>query len=241
MNIESINYRLLRNNEHQQFHTECKNLIEKYGASALGIGELYQNYPICINNESEALKKITKSAYTEDLIVADDHRDSIYRGMTDMLQGSANHFRTEIRQATARLQVVFGHYGNLAIKSYDEETTTINNLISELSSASAGDISTIDLTEWVAELQAANQAFVSLFQSRYDENTAKTRLVMRQVREETDNLFRSMVTRINALIIVNGEKDYVAFAKDVNERIDHFRQILLQRKGRNDQPEPPVA
>jgi len=72
-----------------------------------------------------------------------------------------------------------------------------------------------------------------LKESRYSEDASKTQLVMKEARTKVDASYRAMVTRINALIIVNGDAAYKTFVNELNARIDSSNLIIAQRQGRN--------
>jgi hypothetical protein len=240
MKIESINYRLLRNEEHLQFHTGFKELVELNNPGELNIEEVFAAFLPHYAHESEAIDQIRKSEVTHELTDADNMRDNTCYGMTEVFKAATRHFQPAIRQAASNLAVIFDHFSDLTKKSYDEETTAIVKFIEELN-AKAADVATVGLTDWVAELQANNTAFVNLTKTRYTEESGKTQLKMRQVRGEVDSAYRTVVNRINALIIVNGESSYSAFVTELNKRIEHFAQIIALRDGRNAKDEPPVA
>jgi hypothetical protein len=241
MKIESLGLKLLRNNEHLQFYTEFKGLVENYTPVTLGIEAVYNEWLPLFISESEAIDKIIKSAFTEVITDADMQRDTIFSGMREAVNAAAKHFRPEVKQAATRLMVIFDHFGNVSIKTYDEETSAINNLINELNSNGAADLATVGIIEWLTELTTSNETFVNLMHSRYTEQTTKSSLIVREVRVAIDIAFRNIINRINALIIVNGETVYAGFVRDLNERIQRSNQQIALRQGRNAKPEIPVV
>jgi len=116
------------------------------------------------------------------------------------------------------------------------------NLITDLNNDHAADVATLGIDGWITELKANNDAFDAQMKSRYTEEAGKTQLRMKQVRVEVDKAYKTIVNRINALIIVNGARAYTAFVNELNERVDKYNLIIAQREGRNskgDNPEPP--
>ena len=61
---------------------------------------------------------------------------------------------------------------------------------------------------------------------------------MKQVRVEVDGAYRTVVDKINALIIVNGEAPYVDFVNKLNLRIDEYTNNLAIYKGRTKTTDP---
>jgi hypothetical protein len=55
---------------------------------------------------------------------------------------------------------------------------------------------------------------------------------MKEVRIDVDEAYRTLVNKINALIIVNGEAPYVEFVNKLNQRIEAYTNNLALYKGR---------
>jgi hypothetical protein len=97
----------------------------------------------------------------------------------------------------------------------------------------AADAKTAKIDDWVTELDANQTEFVKTQNHRYDELGEKTRLRMKEVRVEVDGAYRTMVEKINALIIVNGEAPYVDFVNKLNQRIDEYTKKLFKKKSKS--------
>ena len=241
MQINEFRLTGLHNEEHFQFHTDFKKLADTANPSALNIQAVYAAYLPVYADESTALDVVRKSAVTDDIAQADTLRDTTFRGFSDAVKSAVNHFDPTKKMAATRTQVVLGHYGNLVTKSYNEETAALNSLLSDLNTSSAADIATLGLTDWVAELQANNDAFVDLMNTRYTEESGKTMLQMKQVRTQLDASYRAITERINALVLINGEAAYANFVNELNQRIESYSVMLAQRKGRNSKNPRPAT
>jgi hypothetical protein len=239
MKIKKLRTSNLRNEEHFQFQTEFKDLANQFTPATLGIVNEYMAYEPLYYNESQALDVIRKSSITDDLADADMKRDSTFRGLADAVKAGNNHFNPTVKQAAARVQVVFDFYGNIATKPYDEETAAINNLITELNGTYANDAVALGINEWLIELKANNDAFDSLKKNRYSEGASKTQLRMKQVRMEVDAAYKTISERINAFIIINGPSAYEIFVNELNQRVGKYNILIAQRKGRNSKDETP--
>ena len=231
MKIKQISTQRLRNNEHFQFHTEFRDLIEIENAETLKIATPFADYLVCYNNEDMAFQKIVKSATTEEIEIADKTRDYTFRGLVDTNKAALNHFDSETCAAARRLKVVFDTYGNLSAKPINEETSAIVNLLQELTGNYANDLQRIGLSSWTDRLNIDNKAVDTLVKSRNDENAAKTELIMRETRTETDKLYELITERINALIVVEGAGVYESFVRKLNSFIDKYSNLVAQRRG----------
>ncbi len=233
MKILNVKSEKLRNEEHFQFQTEFNDLIIRFTAVLLGIEAAYAVYLLLYANEAEALDVIRKSAVTNEIADADHQRDNTYRGLCDTVKGAGKHFLPAKREAAGRIQVALDHFGNINTKPYDEQTASINTLVIDLNTDYAADIATLNLAEWITELQANNDAFEALMDERYSNDAGKTQLKMKEVRKEVDAAYHTITDRINALAIVNGVETYEPFMKELNKRVEKYNNTLAQRKGRN--------
>jgi hypothetical protein len=233
MELNALKLKDLRNEEHSQFHLDFKGLVNQFTVNTLGIETLYPAYQTAFDLEVTALNVVQASAVTSDLFVADSERDNTASGLTGTIKSALNHFDPEVRSAANRLMLLLDTYGNLAIKPYDQETASITKLVSELEGSYAADVATLGVGGWVAELKARNNAFDSLKNQRYSENSSKPQQNLKMARQETDTTYRAVVKRINALIEVNGDTAYAGFVNALNQRIEHYQLVLAQRQGRN--------
>ena len=237
MKILIVKLKNLRNDEHFQFQTEFKELVEQYTPETLNIEAAWAVFQPLYVNEGEALNVIRKSSVTNELVDADQYRDSLYRGINDTVTGATNHYEAAVKEAAIRVQILLGHFGNINIKPYDEQTAAITSLVKDLNNDYAEDVATLGIAGWITELQNANNNFETLMKERYSEEAGKTQLSMKEVREQIDTAYRTITERIGALIIVNGEATYSGFVKDLNQRVEKYNRILAQREGRNSKKE----
>jgi hypothetical protein len=75
-------------------------------------------------------------------------------------------------------------------------------------------------------------AFDTLKKARYTQEAEKTQLRMKNVRLLVDGAYRTIVDRVDALVIVNGLDSYESFINELNERIEAYNLMLAQRQGR---------
>ena len=232
MKIEKVYLNNLRNDEHFQFNTEFRNLINEITPAALDIHAHFAPYLSLYAQEDEVLKKILKSALTEDIQNADRKRDLTFSGMIDANKSALKHFNSSIVTAAKRLKIVFDTYGNVARKPLNEETSAIYNLLQELKGTHAADVSTVGITDWVTELEADNNALTALMKARYDESALRTDLIMKEVRTQIDAAYHAITERIDALFIVNASTVHETFIHRWNVVIEKYKNILAQRQGR---------
>ena len=232
MKIKTIDLYNLRNDEHFQFNAEFRDAVNRFGASSLKIETQFEVFVTLYSQEDEALKKIMKSAITAEIQTADKLRDQLFRGMVDANKAALNHFSHDVREAAKRLKIVFDTYGNLAQKPLNEQTSGVYNILQDLNGKYAGDSSNAGLTGWMNELQVANETLAGLMKDRYEESAMKTDLVLKQVRTKIDSAYRTIVERINAFVIIEGDGNYAEFIKYWNVVIEKYLTIMAQRMGK---------
>jgi len=232
MKINSIQTGSFTNDEHFQFNTEFLDTVNRFGASQLKIETDFGIYLPLYGQEDTVLKKIIKSAFTAEIEEADKRRDTLFSGMVATSNAALNHFNADTRKAAARLKILFDTYGNLARKPLNQQTSGVYNLMQELNGAYAADARQVAIVDWAAELEAANVAFDRLVKDRFEESAAKTDLVLREVRREVDAAYRAIITRIGALVIVEGADAYAEFIRYWNTVIAKYAAIVAQRAGR---------
>ncbi|MDR2937680.1 MAG: DUF6261 family protein [Prevotellaceae bacterium] len=232
MKIERNDRPHMQNEEHFQLNTEFRDLVVKYGPAELNIEAAFSTFLALYLQEDEALLKVTKSAYTAKIQEADRRRDQLFRGMVDANRSAQNHFRPEVCEAAQRLKILFDTYGNVAKRTANKETAALHSLQQELTGAYAADAAQVGLIEWATELNAANQAFDLLTKSRYEETAQRTDLVLRQVRLQVDEAYRAVVSRIEALMLIDGEAKYEPFVRQLNAVVEKYSNTMATRKGR---------
>jgi hypothetical protein len=237
MRINDLALSRQRNAEHFQYQTEFKTQVENSTALALGIESQYNNYLPKYNEESEALVYVSKSSHTDLLFIADNYRDSIFRGLCDTVKAACYHFIPAKAEAAKKLMIIFDTYGNISVEAYDEETAKLTSLVNDLLVNHSSEINLLGVTEWVDELKASNIRFEDIKSNRYSEESAKTILRMKQVRKETDQMYQDMINRINAQILLNGETNYKDFVIALNQRIENAKNVMVKRKGKNGEKE----
>jgi hypothetical protein len=237
--IIRIKLQSLKNETHVEINENVDRVFVKYNPQSLGVDALYNRYKQALIQEVDALDFISKSGFTQKITVQDHQRDVIYRGAVDTVNAALHHFNPDYREAAQTIENIMKHYGNIAKKTFDDETAAIDDLIRELHQpVVAQAVNQIGLAPWRDKLQEENTRFKQLMTERYNESAGKTSLRMRTARVETDKYYHAMVTQIEnnhlAGIVVNE-----AFLKELNAVIERFKHILAQEIGeRKPKPAP---
>ena len=224
----------MRNDEHFQYMTEVKDAIKQFGgADKLLIKTVYDKFIPLYNQEDEALKKIMKSAITDEIEEADFYRDQIFRGLTHASLAALYHYKPDVQDAAKKLKIVFDTYGNLVPKPLNEETSAIYNLLQDLFMKYKEESMKAGIMDWMYELQAANNNFDNLVKKRYKESAEKTDLILTEVRKQVDAEYRNIINIVNVQAMIADDKTlFTDFIKYLNGIIDKYSIIIAQRQGR---------
>ncbi len=238
MKFLRLKLRRIRNDEWFQFMTEFKTLVERFDPQVLNIGPLFASFLTLYAEADETMVIIRKSAASDQMVDADSLRDRTFRGFADGINSLLNHFDPVRQQAAQRIKIVLNTYGNLASLPYNEETSRLTNLLQELSGPKANDISTLAMGDWLTKLQAANNAFEALVQSRNTELSGKSELKMVEVRRQADAVYRNILERIEAFITLGEEVKYTPFVSELNGYIDRQTNALAHRAAKPKEEKP---
>jgi hypothetical protein len=230
--IERLEFARLRNKTHFELMTEINGLITLLlNLAAMRIAEIVAIFRQALSEEETGVVQIRKYEETDEIARLDAERDNLLRGITETVRTALRHFSEPVRAAAARLKIVLDTYGNLAEMSYDDETAGITRLLQELESHT-DDMTLTGVTAWVEELRLRNEEFRVLMNIRYTEEAQRVHLHMKSVRKRVDGAWHEMVQRLESGASFNGVEEYQTFFAEVNARIDRYKHILAQEKGR---------
>lgn len=259
MKIIRFNLHNLRNNEFFQYMTRVRELVDAATPAALKIEAVYAEFTAAYGRLDEAFMKINKSILTARINEADHSRDTVFRGLADMVNAALRHFDPQAREAAEKLAIVFHTYGNVNELSHDEETSALYNLISELRGNCQPEIDDFGLEPWINELERLNKNVETIMMDRFDETASQTSLVMRECRLATGEVYHRLADRIDALAILAAEFDtysenngsgnggggnyyppgtpagnsiWDVFIAELNQIIEHTESIVAIRRGK---------
>jgi hypothetical protein len=239
MKILRSDFYRFRNEEWFQLFTEFRDLALKFNPDALNITAQWATFLILYADADTALEIIRKSADTALMAEADRGRDQTFRGFADAVKSARNHFDPQKRAAAEQLSILLDHFGNLAKKAPNEETAGIYNLLQELNGAYADRIQTLSLQDWTIRLAADNEAYEVLVKNRNTEVALRSKLRVKEIRKELQEVYHCMVERIEAMITLNGEiQPFAGFVNEWNAFLKRYANVLAQRQAKGNVSAP---
>lgn len=233
MKIRRFRLGHLTNEEWFYFMFIVKGLIETYTPAALGVERLYERFADCCNKASESIEYIRKSFYTKEIKAADKLRNRMFRGLAKTVKAALLHYEASVQAAAVRVAIVLDHYRRLPYFDFAAKSAGINLLLSLLTAEYSADIALLGINGWIERLRDSNLAFIKLYGNRSDERAGKTPLRFKDVRKETDPIYRAIIEYVEARILLEGVESFESFVRDLNFHAESCALTLAQRKGRS--------
>ena len=98
---------------------------------------------------------------------------------------------------------------------------------------------TIPLTPVVLAMKQANDKLREVTRARANDRAVQIVGQLKQAQHASDEAYRTLVQKVNALAVVEGEADYADFISKMNEQVKHYKQEVLpkaKKKGDGKQP-----
>lgn len=220
----------LHNEEWFNFFIEYKGFVLFVTAAVLGIDTLFTKFLQLLQKVEEALEQIRKSPITDDLAMLDHRRDNAFRMLKTALKFGMSSPDAEQKNAAKKLESVFKHYGNLALKSYDDETAGIINFIQDLRGEYAPYVQILNWTPMINDLEFANNAFETAMMQRTAQSANRPDFKMAGLRRDINRCYLDMLENMEAQVLLHGGDDIEEFAKTLNANIERYKNTLARRK-----------
>ncbi len=231
-----------RNDQHLFLMTKLQFLILQETAAKLGIEILDSEFNDAVAVETASVAVEEGSIYTKKMNAKADERKDLLIGFEHLVENGLRHYDPAKKDASEHIARVMAVYGNINKKSKAERTTAIRNLTRDLlNTENMPFLSLLEGTDWVTKLQAVNEEVDTLYLTRNNEETERISGNVRAARAVTDPVYTNIVDKINALVIVNGETDYIHFINQLNGIIEDLVTNLNSGKGGDDKPDVPTT
>lgn len=180
-----------------------------------------------VEQEDADLKLSRKSMLSDEIAAADAKRDDFYVGYKKAVQGF---LRLPVGAMGNAAKVLSQHIKDYAIDpkmQLDRETGMLKNFIADLEGTYKQQVEALSLGEFVTCMKEANERVNRLLDQRGNEQLGTTVGALKASRKATDEACRMLVKMVNALALVEGEKDYAAFIDRTNTEIVRYKREVL--------------
>jgi hypothetical protein len=206
-----------QNQEHYDYFSKADELIITHKAETLGVTTEYSLFKKSLSEELESLNFIRANSFSKHQKAASEACHKTIMNMSDYIDSCQNHYDPSWSEAAARILILWNQNKDAKSMVQSKRDAAIKKLDKEFSTTYAADVAAIGLTGWVNKLHSDFSAYSSFTSSRQTEEANKTDLRMKDTRSEVETAFDAITTKINALIVVNGEAKYLNFVNELNQ------------------------
>ena len=166
---------------------------------------------------------IRKSVLTEQIAEADGTIDRLLVGINAIVQTGLHSSTPAIVESARRVHIMLKNFGRVASASYDKEEGDVKAILAQLTGSYAQDVTTLGMTTWVQQLQAALTVFENLLLQREDEQGEKPPYTAKEARKNMEDVYRRMMPIVEANATL-GAYHFVAFIERLNHDIDRLNE-----------------
>jgi hypothetical protein len=234
MNVILRTPRLSRYNisDHLEFHTLSYKMCSHY-ATQIDAPALITEYRDALQQEERVYNWLRKSEFTAKKADSDRTRDKILRSMAAIVRTNMKHFDPAMRDRALHVQTLLKNYGDATKADYDAETANIDSLITRLQSSDYQEAATaLGLGGWINKLESENTLFKTYVSHATQEKRAKPEITAKAARRQTDDILRSITTRVTSLVVLNGQNEYAGFISEFNVLVNHYNTLVHEHYGR---------
>ena len=237
--INSISLERMSNGSHFLFITDTVGLATADAKVKTKVTAELTALQTALKAEDDALALSKANLLSKEIKAIDAERDKHYKALRKAITFFLNHPDAELVKAAARLEQLLKDYNIDPAMQLDRETGLLLNLISDLETKSAADVTALSLTPVVQAMKQANDKLREVTRARANDRAVQIVGQLKQAQHASDEAYRTLVQKVNALAVVEGEADYADFISKMNEQVKHYKQEVLpkaKKKGDGKQP-----
>ena len=237
--IEPISLEHMSNGSHFLFITDTVGLATADAKVKTKVTAELTALQTALKAEDDALALSKANLLSKEIKAIDAERDKHYKALRKAITFFLNHPDAQLVKAAARLEQLLKDYNINPAMQLDRETGLLLNLISDLETKSAADVTALALTPVVQAMKQANDKLREVTRARANDRAVQIVGQLRQAQHASDEAYRTLVQKVNALAVVEGEVDYADFISKMNEQVKHYKQEVLpkaKKKGDGKQP-----
>lgn len=230
LEIIRFGYSRLRNAEYFRHKIETIEAIMQSRIDTNAIANIYEPFETYVEAIDKAMEVISKSVYSESIILAVKKRAALISGLRNLIQSTAKHFNSDVQNAAKELQIVIKHYKGINQQSVESQTSSTLNMLQDLREKSDS-LTVIDLSEWLNQLELANNYVSDLLMNRFSEAAAKPTEQVRPLRALCDKQLDLLYKAIEVFAQITESEAYSSCIATVNAINKKYIDTLAQRKG----------
>jgi hypothetical protein len=207
-------------------------ICQKYQA-IIDSPALIETYDEKIKQENNIFMWVRSSRYTEKKAEIDRQRNETYSGVTTIVRTYLKHFDPLVHKAAFHVNNLLKNYGKLHLQNYGTKTVHIDHILAYLQSVDyINAVHQLGIMSWLGHLEDLNTQFKQYEKNVFTEKLEKPIVSAKSSRRQTDVAMRNITNRIESLATLNGNDDYLSFAREYNESVNYFNTLIHEHYGR---------
>ena len=231
--IKGIAISRLPNGAHYNFVRTTLEQIEEHEGVAGRLSADIATLKAAFSREETKLRTMRKSELTEQIVHSDAVRDGSFSGYKGMVKGYLSLPEGEMKAAARRLWNHIRGSRIVTTDQRDKQTGMMTSFIESLEGEYAADVAMLGLSTLVATMKAANQEVFELMNRRNIEIGARGVGGTKAARLATDKAYRTLIGKVNALALLEGDDDYAELIDAMNAQITRYKREAIGRKSSN--------
>ena len=226
--IKNFNKTQLPIGTQANFHKKVLTLIGTTTATALHVEGLEPQYEAAVETLSSIVNRPTTYVATQSRQDVDDRRDRFVGVIHQIINAHKTNPIAEKQAAAATLGALMAPYRSIAKHQYAKETEEINGMLAVLE-ANPEETALLGLTDEVAGLKEANEAFEAVIDEKIAEEQARQAVSDTDSKEATsaaNNLYDQIVQVVNAYAIVSPTDEIEGFIDQLNATVAVYAAMI---------------
>ena len=232
--IEAIKLKDMKSGSHFLFITDVVGLATADAKVKTKVTAELTALQTALKAEDDALALSKANLLSKEIKAIDTERDKHYKALRKAITFFLSHPDAEQVKAAQRLERLLKDYNIDPKMQLDRETGLLLNLISDLETKSAADVTALALTPVVQAMKQANDKLREVTRARANDRAVQIVGQLKQAQHASDEAYRTLVQKVNALAVVEGEADYADFISKMNEQVKHYKQEVLPKAKKKD-------
>lgn len=235
--IKKIKYSGLVSAEFYQFLSLVLGIVDASDAKKLKVTNKRDAFAALVQRLFTALKSEEAYALTKTLEALDKRRDVAISGFLMWIKSLCNHPNKNVSTSAAALKAYLKKYGtNIPDQNQQMESATLSKIVEDLKSDAAlkSHLANLKDTEWLPEIETANNLYISNFQQRstqmgIDANAETFTSLRKPAISAYEGLINLIVGRYNTAIADGVDaKIWQKVIDDINATIDQYTTLIKQ-------------
>lgn len=241
--IQSINYSLFPSDEFFTFAKAAIAIVELRKDLIPGVQPFYAKTVESLTEYQSALERERKSPFTKLLAEKDAARDAAFMAFRTLAEAAGYRAKPGWPAASSKIVEIIRRQGwSAASLGYKAETAAITSIISEVKTKCAEELTLIKASDWLDELEAAQQAFEVVAHESVTATPAEGPTIW-QVRPQLTNAVKSLFAMISLLQSATPTPELAATETAINELITRSLATVkaADTRAENKKGEAPTA